>query len=352
MPEVEHPEISIVIPAYNASKTLPFAIEACLQQEYPEGKVEIIVVDDGSSDNTGSIVQKYPVRYIYQHNRGPASARNTGWLAADGRIVCFTDADCVPAKNWVAQLVVEYASDDIAGVGGTYDIANADNLLAGCVHEEIVQRHLKMPRYVDYLGSFNASYRRRVLEEVGGFDESYRMASGEDNDLAYRVIEHGYKLVFTREAKVAHYHPTKLWQYLTDQFWHGYWRIKLYRGHPRMMRGDVYGGLLDLIQPPLALLILVLLPLAHLTLVAYLVSVLMSAVVAMQIPRPVAIIRRTGRMRYVALAPITFLRAFARGLGLAVGLVKFFICEGLHDQKKKSFSPSPPATSQKAAPPQ
>jgi len=324
--------VSIVIPAYNASSTLPCTIETCLEQEYPRDKLEVVVVDDGSMDGTRWIVRQYPAKYIYQQNSGPATARNAGWTSAQGEIICFTDSDCVPARDWVSKLVEEYTSDEIAGVGGTYDIADDSNLLAACVHEEIVQRHLRTPRYVNYLGSFNVSYRRAVLEEVGGFNESYRMASGEDNDLAYRVIKRGYRLVFTRDAKVAHYHPHNLWRYLRQQFWHGYWRMKLYRNHPDMARGDAYGGAADLVQPPLALATLCLLPFSFLTPIIYLVSALLIVGLGLQLPTPSAIIKRTGQIRYLALVLVTFLRGYARGLGMALGILKLFAFEALRDR--------------------
>ena len=318
------PSVTIVVPAYNAARTITSCVEACLAQDYSD--VKVIVVDDGSTDDTTHIARRYPVRYLRQDNAGPASARNRGWRAARGEIVCFTDSDCVPAQDWVSRLIGEYASEEISGVGGTYDVANEDNLLAACVHEEIVQRHLKMPKYVNYLGSFNVSYRRTVLEEVGGFDESYRIASGEDNDLAYKVTKRGYKLVFTRKAQVAHYHPDNLWRYLRQQFWHGYWRMKLYRQHPDMSGGDVYGGLLDFVQPPLCVGTLALIPLALFwPLLWRLVGLLVLFDLGLQIPNTVRIVGRAGAIKLWALAPITWLRGYARGLGMALGVGDFFV---------------------------
>jgi glycosyltransferase involved in cell wall biosynthesis len=323
-----NPSVSIVIPAYNAANLIRLVLDACLAQDYAD--VEVIVVDDGSTDDTGSIVQQYPVKYVFQENSGPAAARNAGWRQAKGEIVCFTDSDCLPAKDWVSRLIERYEADDIAGVGGTYDIANSDSLLAVCVHEEIVQRHLRMPPYVNYLGSFNASYRWRVLRDVKGFDESYRMASGEDNDLAYKVIAMGYRLAFTREAKVAHHHPTRLWRYLRTQFWHGYWRVKLYVRHPGMSRGDAYGGLLDFMRPPLALLTLWALASAFLmTHVAWLPLVLMGLQLALQLPMTLSLTWRTRQAKCFALVPIVFLRGYARAFGMVLGVIRFLILDRL-----------------------
>jgi cellulose synthase/poly-beta-1,6-N-acetylglucosamine synthase-like glycosyltransferase len=317
------PLVSVVIPAYNAEGLIAQVAEACLAQDYP--RTEVIIVDDGSTDGTGEAVQQHPVQYIQQPNRGPAAARNTGWRAAKGEIVCFTDSDCLPAEDWVSRLAECYTSADVGGVGGTYDIANDNNLLALCVHEEIVQRHLRMPKFVNYLGSFNASYRRAVLEQVGGFDESYRTASAEDNDLAYRVIGRGHKLVFTREAVVAHHHPDNLWRYLRQQFWHGYWRMSLYRKHPRMAGGDAYSGIADYAQPPLAVATVCLAPFSFLLPVAYLALALFIILLVLQFPMPLAILRRTGDRRCLALSAATLLRAYARGWGMMLGVLRFFL---------------------------
>jgi glycosyltransferase involved in cell wall biosynthesis len=318
------PTVTVVVPTYNAARTIAACVEACLAQNYPG--VEVIVVDDGSTDDTAALVQRYPVRYLRQDNAGPASARNLGWRAAVGEIICFTDSDCVPARDWISRLLEGYTADEIAGVGGTYTIANADSLLATCVHEEIVQRHLAMAKYVNYLGSFNVSYRRAVLEEVDGFDESYRIASGEDNDLSYRVIKRGYRLVFAGKAEVAHYHPSNLWRYLRQQFWHGYWRMKLYRQHPDMSGGDVYSGLLDYVQPPLCMGTLALMPVTLIWPVLWtLVGSLALLDLCLQIPSALRVVRRTGKPKLWALALVTWLRGYARGLGMGIGIWGFFL---------------------------
>jgi glycosyltransferase involved in cell wall biosynthesis len=97
------PLATIVVPAYNAARTIKACVEACLNQDY--AAVEVVVADDGSTDDTARIVRSYPVHYLWQENAGPASARNRGWRAATGEIVCFADSDCVPASDWVSRLV-------------------------------------------------------------------------------------------------------------------------------------------------------------------------------------------------------------------------------------------------------
>ena len=318
--------ISIIIPAYNAEKTLERSLEACITQEYPKGNLEVILVDDGSVDRTSEIAKSYiprGLKYIYQDNGGPAKARNTGWKASKGEIICFTDADCVPEKEWVAKLMASYRSPEVGGVGGSYDIVNGDKILPACIHQEIRERHLRMPKVVNYLGSFNLSYRGKVLAEVGGFDESFTHASGEDNDLSYRVINNGYTLLFNENAKVAHCYPENLLKYLKQQLVHGYWRVKLHRMHPQTVKGDVYSGIFDYIQPPLFLVTLLLLPSVFITPFNILFLLLLLTEVLLQLPFALGIVMRTGEKKYLFLILLTFLRGFYRSVGLLLGVVRF-----------------------------
>lgn len=314
--------ISIVIPVFNSAATIVEAIQACLEQDYPKEDLQIIVVDDGSTDETPGIVQKFPVMYTRQENQGPAKARNTGWRQARGEIVCFTDADCLPEKDWVKKLANGYTLDAVGAVGGSYGIVNTGSTIAECVYQEIIYRHSRMPSHPQALGSYNLSVRRNVLEDVGGFNESYRMASGEDNDLSYKIRKKGYQLIFDKNALVLHYHPSKLSRYLRSQFWHGFWRVKLYQDHPEMMRGDNYSNIFDYLQPWISIVAILLscfifIPLARVIFLSLLLGQLF-----LQLPIAFGVFKKTKQIRNLLLIPITFLRAFARGLGMLLGIFR------------------------------
>ncbi len=311
-------QVTIIVPAYNAAATIAACLTACLNQTHPAKK--IIVVDDGSTDDTPRIIQQFStVQYISQQNRGPAAARNRGAAEAETEIIVFTDADCVPHPDWLEQLVAGF-SEDAVGVGGSYGIANPENWLARLVHAEIMARHDRFSREVDFLGSFNVAYRKDRFDSVGGFDEHFRQASGEDNDLAYRLIDAGGKLCFIREALVDHYHPARLRPYLRTQLRHGVWRVALYAKHRRRASGDRYAGIADLLAPPLALFTaaaIVLSPLLSrvfpfIPLAVYLLVRLKAA--APVLPR--LTVREKGLFLGVAL-----LRDVARGLGLIKGML-------------------------------
>lgn len=315
-------KISVVIPAFNAGQTISQTIEALERQTYPRELFEIIVVDDGSTDNTAEIIRQYNVKCIYQEKSGPAKARNTGWRQARSEFIYFTDADCIPQSTWIAELADDYSTDKIGAVGGSYGIANSRSLVADCIYQEIIERHNKMEKYVRALGSYNLSVRRNVLEEVGGFNEEYKMASAEDNDLSYKILKKGYLLFFDNNAKVAHYHPQSLSRYLRTQFWHGFWRVKLYRDHPDMSKGDDYSSIFDYIQPVFSLLIIFSLPFIFIPIVRKIFIFIILLEIALQLPVAFSTTLKTGKIRYFTLAAITFLRGFARGLGLLWGILR------------------------------
>ncbi|MEX2016769.1 MAG: glycosyltransferase [Candidatus Hydrogenedentales bacterium] len=245
--------VSIIVPAYNAEGTLAACIGGCLAQTHPD--CEVIVVDDGSTDATAQCAARFPVRVLRQPNQGPAAARNLGARAAASEVLAFTDADCVPAPDWLSRLLDGFADQGVVAVGGTYANANPHGLLSGLIHAEILYRHQKFAAEVDFLGSYNLAVRRSAFEAAGGFDESFRAASAEDNDLSYRLSAHG-RLRFDAGAVVAHHHPARLGPYLNTQRRHGMWRVKLYQKHrERATRGDQYASFIEFARPPVALAI-------------------------------------------------------------------------------------------------
>lgn len=318
--------VSLIIPAYNAEATLAECLDACLKQTHAPH--EILVVDDGSTDRTPEIAARFPVIYVRQDNRGPAAARNLGAHRATGDFLVFTDSDCVPDPEWIARLIAGFDGARTVGVGGSYGIRNGSSLLARLVHEEIVLRHARLAQEVDFLGSFNVAYRRDAFMAAGGFDEQFARASGEDNDLAYRLKDAGGVLRFVPEACVAHYHPSRLVPYLRTQMRHGFWRMRLYAKHPKRTGGDDYAGLGDLLGPPLVLaLVCGLLMLAAIPSTALVAT--LSALVAVYVISTArltrAMIARLGFGAGIAYRGVATLRDAARGLGLIGGVWTFMV---------------------------
>jgi GT2 family glycosyltransferase len=218
-------------------------------------------------------------------------------------------------------LTNKFVSEDIGAVAGSYGIANSHKILADCIHEEIIQRHLNMPEFIRAFGSYNVAIRRGILEKVGGFEEAYRYASGEDNDLSYKIIRAGYKIYFCKDAIVFHYHQENILKYLREQYRHGVWRMKLYRAHPEMMRGDDYTNWKDIIEPPLALFSVSLLPFLSLLGLRNIFLACFSFYCFMQLPMALRICLRKKNIKFMYLAVVTYVRGFARAFGMLAGII-------------------------------
>ncbi len=312
--------VSIVIPVYNRASLIGPVIEALLDQTYKP--FEIIIVDDGSTDNTERIVSSYQVKYIYQENRGPAAARNRGFRESGGDIIAFIDSDCIAKKDWLENLIKGFDFAEVGAVAGSYDIANPESLLSRLIHEEIKWRHSGFKRYIRAFGSYNVAIRREVFEKVGGFDETYRTASGEDNDLSYRILKAGYKIRFMPDALVAHYHTENLFKYLKEQYRHAFWRMKLYKEHPDMIRGDDYTKFRDALEISISVLSIFAIPLLF---TKYLLVELffLCLLILILLPLPVKITLKKKDITYLLMVIIFSLRALIRAAGMAKGIARF-----------------------------
>ncbi len=312
--------VSVIVPVFNRASLLPGLISALRCQTVP---VEIVIVDDGSTDDPGADLPEVGLKFITQKNSGPAAARNRGAREASGEILAFTDSDCTPAPDWVEKLVKSLNEPGTGAAAGSYDIANPCSLLARLIHSEIRWRHARFGEYVRALGSYNFAVRKETFESLGGFDETYRAASGEDNDFSYRLLKKGLRIRFVPDALVAHLHPEVFLRYLKEQRKHGFWRMKLYSEHPDMMQGDDYTLAKDAWEICLALAIFGLVPGVFRSLPRKLLVLLAVAQCLLQVPKTLSVMRLTGKGESALLGFVEFFRAFSRALGAVEGLLTF-----------------------------
>lgn len=234
--------VAVTVGAYNEEKNIAYLIESLLKQtRLPD---EIVICDDGSTDKTAKITKsfavKYPqIKYIYQKNAGPAKARNNAWKSAAADVCVFTDGDCVPEPNWIEELLKPLSEEKIGATAGGYKTLNNHSLLAQFIGYEIKWRYRNVKGEIDACGTYSLAVRKNILEEIGGLNEKYSKASGEDWDMTYKISKK-YKLIFVPTAIVGHYHPEKFWWYMKNQIRRAYDRIKVYKDHPDMRSRDNY----------------------------------------------------------------------------------------------------------------
>ncbi len=231
--------ISVIIPAYNAADTLPACLNALQTQTLPSTAFEVIVIDDGSADDTPRIARAAGVKLITQPNAGAAAARNAGAAAAQGDILLFTDADCIPAPNWIENMSAPFNNPQVAGVKGVYQ-TEQPNLIPRFVQMEYQDKYDRMQNLpaIDFVDTYSAGYRRSVFLQTGGFDTTFPGASVEDQEFSFRVAAAGHQLVFAPQAVVSHRHDISFSEYARRKFFIGYWKNLVLRRHPDKLTAD------------------------------------------------------------------------------------------------------------------
>ncbi len=204
------PSISIVVPVYNHRDMLQRCLYALCAQSYPQERYEIIVVDDGSTDDSAAVAlsrgQEWAgrLRVVRQENGGPASARNAGIAASHADYIAFTDADCVPETGWLRSLALTIISTQADGVGGPISNDLRHNWIGDYLVAAQFFRHREWHGVVDYLLTANVIFRRQSLQAVQGFSVR-KGVWGEDADLSFRLKQAGFTLVLSPQGRVTHY---------------------------------------------------------------------------------------------------------------------------------------------------
>lgn len=187
--------ISLIIPAYNEENYLPACLEAVMRNVAGKA-IEIIVVDNNSTDRTREVAERYPVTYVFEPRKGITRARQRGFLASTGDILAYVDADTLPPPGWIEQIREQFgAREDLACLSGPYSFYDLRGI-RGTISNGwfVAARSLyAITRYLIVGGNF--AIRRDVLEKMGGFDSSIEFY-GEDVDIAKRAKKHG-KVLFS-----------------------------------------------------------------------------------------------------------------------------------------------------------
>jgi mycofactocin glycosyltransferase len=204
--------VSVVIPAYNCAAHVERLLASLCAQTYPRDRYEIILVDDGSSDDTAARAERALAqwdgagRVLRKPNAGPASARNAGLRASTADVIAFIDADCVADPDWLASVVGALATGEsgAAGAGGPLRNVAPPGWVTDYLDACQFFRQRARNGVVDYLLTANVAFRRAALTRVGGFAER-RGVWAEDADLSFRLKQQGYALLLAPGGCVTHF---------------------------------------------------------------------------------------------------------------------------------------------------
>lgn len=229
--------VSVVVPTYKRPDLLERCLIALAAQDFDPDDCEVIVADDGASEATRRRVEAWAdytnIRYRYvapTTTHGPAAARNAGWRAAKGRVIAFTDDDCVPDPGWL--------SEGVAAIESGADAVSGRVIVPLPIRPTDHQRDAAGLQTAEFVTA-NCFVRRDALEAVGGFDERYATAWREDSDLQFSLLDHGFRLERAPRAVVVHPVRPARWGVSLHQQRKSLFNALLYKKFPKRYRKGI-----------------------------------------------------------------------------------------------------------------
>lgn len=230
--------ISVVIPTYKRTQLLVRCLKALLQQRFEKDRYEIIVVSDGPDDETQRIFNvfagyEYPaLRYLpLSAKKGPAAARNYGWLNAKGSIIAFTDDDCVPDIHWLDQLYQHLKDQEYAAITGKV-------IVPVNKRPTDFEKNTAGLQFADFITA-NCACTKAALVKTGGFDEDFSMAWREDSDLEFKLIANNIPVTRVNTAIVTHPVRHAAWGVSIREQKKTMFNALLYKKYPRLYRKKI-----------------------------------------------------------------------------------------------------------------
>lgn len=204
--DIPTPAVTVCVSTRNRSSLLPQLAGYLERQTIGVDRFEVVVVDNGSTDDTWKMLQQLQQRSplnlrIHQNppGKGPAAGRNRAWRDAAAPLCAFTDDDCMPTGDWLEKALEGLAGRRAAAAGRVFWPPSQEPLVGPFTRTVIaVDGHAK------WGATANLVVRRDDLEAVGGFDEGFLNVAGEDTDLLFRILDLGAEFVFLNDALVHH----------------------------------------------------------------------------------------------------------------------------------------------------
>ncbi|MGA2112726.1 MAG: glycosyltransferase [Anaerolineales bacterium] len=316
------PAITVIIPARNASRTLAGCLSALRVQTISQAKYEIIVVDDGSTDATPEVAANHGVRLVRIAAQGPAAARNAGAELARGQLLVFTEADCVPTRDFLERMAGAFIDPDVVAAQGAF-LSFQTDLIPLFVQSEQGYQYWRMEAMasINAIDLFAAAFKKSIFLLNRGFDPGFAAGGMEGRELAYRLAQKGYRMVFAPSALVYRRHALTLRPYLSEKFRNSYWRAHLLGWHPKRLMGDSQLSGHRIFQSLLAWLIPVLAPLALLNPRFWVVIAAGLVVFGLGAWQELLLILKRNPALLIIAPWLMFLRALVEGAGLVAGFV-------------------------------
>jgi glycosyltransferase involved in cell wall biosynthesis len=234
----------VIVPTFRRPQALATCLRSLARMVYPKDRCEVIVVDDGGGEPLGPVVDalggELAIELLWQPNRGPAAARNTGAKHAQGQLFAFIDDDCLAHRDWLSILARYHAEDAGRIFGGRVINALSNNLYAATSQiliDLVYGRCNADPMRATFLTSNNLAVPAAAFDALGGFDPRFRTA--EDRELCDRWLFRGGQMTYLPDAVVFHANPLSLGAFWRQHFRYGrgasaYHRVRHERGSGNM----------------------------------------------------------------------------------------------------------------------
>ena len=207
------PSVSLIIASYRRPQQLVECLANLETLDYPRERLEIVVIDDGSTPPYAPLLHEWnerlPLLTLRQTNGGPSVARNFGVSRSSGELLAFTDDDCSPGPDWLKILVARQQQTPEAMVGGYTRNGLVDNPYASASQRliDILYAHYNAnPQQARFFTGNNMLMRRVDFEAVGGFSPLFRQAAAEDRNICARWLASGRTMIYVPEAQIIHRH--------------------------------------------------------------------------------------------------------------------------------------------------
>jgi len=249
---------SAVITVYNKREIIKRTVESLLKQ--PVKLEEIYIIDDGSNDGSIDVIKEIAAKHdnikcIFLKRQGITAALNAGLTKVLGEFIIVLDGDVVLDEKWIDKLLPYFQDEKVAAVSGLTKLGNNKNIwpaLAG-YNVEYRQSKIKSP-FINHLSTCNTIYRKSALEKVGLFSPA--LFYGQDNDLSYRMIDAGYKLILSKDTYCLHFWPENFGGFFKQRFHGAVARMRLFKKYPNRWQGDKISGLPYFLELPMGLFLI------------------------------------------------------------------------------------------------
>ncbi len=237
---------SVIIPSFNRSDEIHALLASLAALQFPKDRFEVIIADDGSTDDTAHIVRQaqqeydYTLHYLSQKNQGPGAARNLGMSKAQGDFFIFLDSDVTVPPEWLANVDRALQSEQADAFGGPDTYRKDFPPLLKAINYSMTsflttgglrgKKGKKIAKY--YPRSFNMGLSRDVWQKIGGFSS---LRHGQDIEYSHRILKSGAKVIFVADAPVFHKRRTNLRRFFRQVFNWGVARINLYKIDGQML---------------------------------------------------------------------------------------------------------------------